>query len=137
MVFMDGGVVVEQGDPDRGPDRPAARAHPVVPGQGPLTRETLVRTPDGTARRTASRWARSVRSIRSAARTDAFPSDDPKGRASTSPLPDHRRISRSSVERASIRSSTVSPLDMSAALVSRRTSATSAAMPWWSSRRTR
>ena len=38
LVFMDGGVIVEEGIPTRGARRPPARAHPGVPLQGPLSR---------------------------------------------------------------------------------------------------
>ena len=37
VVFMDGGVVVEQGSPKHGPRRPAARAHQGLPRKGPLS----------------------------------------------------------------------------------------------------
>ena len=129
VVFMDGGVVVEQGDPTEVLTESAARAHPVVPGQGPLIRTAPAGRPRRAAPRSAARPAdgpgRCRRSARRPGRTPC-PSDDPKGSASTSPLPDQRRMSRNSVERASIRSSTTFPFDISAALVSRRISPTSA-----------
>ena len=36
LVFMDGGVIVEEGDPRGGAVQPAARAHPGLSVQGPL-----------------------------------------------------------------------------------------------------
>ena len=36
LVFMDEGRIVEAGQPARGADQPAARAHPRVPVQGAL-----------------------------------------------------------------------------------------------------
>ena len=53
VVFMDDGRIVEQGPPAAGPRRPAARPHPRLPRQGPLTvprSPTPVRTPARSAR---------------------------------------------------------------------------------------
>ena len=40
VVFMDGGVVVEAGEPARGAREPAARAHARLPLEGALTIRT-------------------------------------------------------------------------------------------------
>ena len=126
VVFMDGGVVVESGDPTAVLTDPQHERTTVVPVQGALTGGAP--SPDRPARwsvdqRRASRWARSeARRSASAALTGA-----PQRR------PERERIdqaaARPSAGSAAARSSgpacarrSTFPFDISAALVSRRTS---------------
>ena len=55
LVFMDGGVIVEEGDPSRGAGQPAARADAVVPLQGALSRPRS----QSSVRPARCRWASS------------------------------------------------------------------------------
>ena len=88
VVFMDGGVVVEAGDPKVVLTTPDPRADPV---------DSCPRCSEGSGRANGDSGrhpqlltsaARSVWSIRAAARTEARPRLDPNGRASTTPAPD-------------------------------------------------
>ena len=60
LVFMDGGVVVEAGDPVEVLDQPAAGAHEGVPLEGALASRGATRKPRSPAGCTGGEWGVSV-----------------------------------------------------------------------------